>query len=167
MATPGGDAVTTLHDLEPGNAFLWPQDVDILPTEEYKAYWIRQDGPPEIGRRGETLGKWLVFKHVSMIDRTWRIIRDAVASGELGATGCKVSTNRKDPDAKKDTFVICVYTTKEDMDEVGLKLIQMVRQTIRYKTDEATLSGKYTGRGDGKVSCRVLYWNKGCPKFGD
>lgn len=169
MATPAPTpaALITDHDLEPDEC-PWLYNVDTRPTTEYKAPWLWQDAP---SRKGETLGKWLVFKSASKIDETWSVVKDAVASGELGATGCKVSTNKKDDTAtKKDpSFVICVYTTAKDMDEVGMKLIQLpvVRQTIRYKTDEATLSGKYTCHGHGKVSCRVLYWNKGHPTFGD
>ena len=139
-----------------------------LPSQEYDAYWIWQDAPPHISDKGPTLGKWLVFKHMSCIDQVWEKIRKAVASGELGATGSKVSTMRDNPNASNPAIkVICVYTTKETMDDVGMKLIQLVKQTIRYKTDEATLSGRYTCRGDGKVTCRTLSWNNGCPKFTD
>lgn len=62
--------------------------------------------------------------------------------------------------------VICVYTTKEAIDEVGLLLIQNVRHTIRYKTDEATLKGLYAFKGHGKDTIRTLYWNDGKPSFG-
>ena len=138
------------------------------PTETHDAHWIWQDPPPSIRDKGETLGKWLVFKHKSRIDETWEKIRKVVESGELGATGAKTSTMKYNPNATSpDTKVICVYTTAEDMDEVGLKLIHIVCQTIRYKTDEATISGKYTCHGSGKVTCRTLEWNKGNPTFKD
>jgi hypothetical protein len=116
----------------------------------------------------EILGKWLVFKNKENgdLDRTWETIRCAVESGELGSPLAKCSTDY-DRDKEKKEGVICVYTTAETMDEVGLKLIPLVQQTIRYKTDEATLAGQYTSQGHGKVSIRVLYWNKGKPKFSD
>ncbi len=100
----------------------------------------------------------------------WSGLRQAVQSGELGATGAKVSTRRPSPNSKNPNMhVICVYTTREEMDEVGLKLIHLplVRHNIRYKTDEATLAGKYTCHGDGKVTCRTLNWNDGNTVFED
>ena len=51
------------------------------------------------------------------------------------------------------------------MDEVGLMLIHKVKQTIRYKTDEATLSGFYAHKGDKNVTCKTIYWNGGDPSF--
>lgn len=58
-----------------------------------------------------------------------------------------------------------VYTTEEAMDEVGLVLIHKVKQTIRYKTDEATRIGVYAHRGDKKITSKTLYWNGGDPSF--
>ena len=139
---------------------------DARPSKEHDEYWIMEIGPEECSRR-ESYGKWLVFKHISVIDKNWDIVSGAVASGELGAISCKVSTRKRSPISSKDEdmHVICVYTTKDDMDEVGMKLIQLVKQTIRYKTDEATLSNKYTSHGHGKVTCRTIDWNSGHPKF--
>ena len=139
---------------------------DVRPSKVHDTYWIWESAPEEFESRGETYGKWLVFKHVSVIDKNWDIVRKAVASGELGAIGCTVSTRKKSHKSNDDDMhVILVYTTKEDMDEVGMRLIPLVRQTIRYKTDEATLSNLYTCHGDGKVTCRTLDWNNGRPKF--
>ena len=135
------------------------------PSQTYDCFWIRQDAPAIIKSRGPTLGKWLVFRPVSQIDETWEKIRRQVESGELGATGAKVSTMMGNPTAKNPSKVICVYTTKEDMDEVGLKLIQVVQNIIRYKTDQATLAGEYSWSTKGKVTCRTLEWNGGNPIF--
>ena len=142
---------------------------DVRPSEEHDIYFIRQSAPEEFESRGETYGKWLVFKHISVIDKNWGIISKAVASGKLGATFCTVSTRKKSPKSgdDDDTHVISVYTTREDVDEVGMKLIPLVRQKIRYKPDEATLSNLYTCHGHGKVTCRTLDWNNGRPKFTD
>ena len=141
--------------------------VALIPTQVFDDFWIWQDAP---GEKGETLGKWLVFKHKSVIDKTWATVSKAVASGELGpgCTGAKVSTMMENPLAwSSDMKVICVYTTAEDVDPVGLKLIQLVRQKIRYKTDEATLAGVYAVNGFTKTTCRTLDWNNGNPKFTD
>ena len=135
------------------------------PSQTYDKFWIWQDAPESIADKGPTLGKWLVFRPVSKIDEMWEKIRKLVESGGLGATGAKVSTMMENPTAKDPSKVICVYTTKEDVDEVGLKLIQVVQNTIRYKTDKATLEGKYSWSKKGKVTCRTLEWNGGNPTF--
>jgi hypothetical protein len=55
--------------------------------------------------------------------------------------------------------VICVYTTKALMDEVGLQLIQIVKQNLHYKTDAAT-GQVHTQQFEGKNFRKDLYWNK-------
>ena len=91
-----------------------------------------------------------------------------MVSGHLGAVAAKVSTGLPNPTASdSETKVICVYTTQEDMDEVGLKLIWIVKETIRYKTDMATRQGLYRVRGYKKTTCRTLKWNSGDPIFSD
>ena len=116
-----------------------------------------------------TYGKWLVFRKHEHLDEMWHTIRRQIESGELGCTTAKSSTMFCNPfstgGSSQKSGVICVYTSKEDMDEVGLRLIQLVQNTIRYKTDEATLSGKYSCRGSGKITCRTIYWNDGMPSF--
>ena len=96
------------------------------------------------------------------------MIWKAVASGELGATGTKCSTAMDNPSSypmDSSEGVICVYTSKETMDEVGFKLVHMVKQDIRYKTDEATLQGKYIATGYKKVTIKTIFWNDGEPAF--
>ena len=125
--------------------------------------------PPAQHQRGITHGKWLVFKPLSRLDKAWHEVRQAVEEGEFGdgCTGAKCSTGRDNPNAKPYTGqgVFMVYTTREAMDEVGLLLIHKVKQTIRYKTDEATLSGQYASRGHKNVTCKTIYWNGGNPSF--
>lgn len=136
------------------------------PSEIYDKLWIYQDAPESCENRGDTLGKWLIFKKTSKIDETWEEVRKLVESGELGATAAKVSTMKDNPNASnKRMKVICVYTTKEDIDDIGLKLIQVIKHTIKYKTDEATLAGKYSWSNTGKPTCRTLEWNDGNPVF--
>ena len=138
------------------------------PTEVFDNYWIYVNGPAHCSAKGPTLGKWLIFKHISCIDQVWETISQAVVSGELGATAAKVSTMMVNPNSSNPNIkVICVYTTAEDRDEVGMKLIPYVRETIQYKTDAETRAGRYACHGDGKVTSRTLEWNKGHPKFKD
>ena len=143
--------------------------VSVNPTSVTDGYWVWVDTPPTITHSQSTLGKWLVFKHFDKLDETWHSIRKVVESGELGATGAKCSTARENPNSrhqdKGKTGVICVYTSEESVDEVGLKLVNIVKQDIRYKTDEATLKGLYTSKGHGRVSLKTIYWNDGDPGF--
>ena len=128
--------------------------------------WV--EGPDEIRSSQKTLGKWLVFKRSERLDETWHTIRKAVDSGELGATGAKCSTAKDNPlkyPRNSNKGVICVYTSEETMDEVGFKLIHMVKQDIRYKTDEATLKGEYKVTGYKKVTVKTIFWNNGEPGF--
>ena len=121
--------------------------------------------PPSVPSQ-KTLGKWLVFKPLEELDKTWHMIRRAVESGELGSTGAKCSTAMPDPSrhpTNSTKGVICIYTSVETMDEVGFKLVHMVKQDIRYKTDEATLKGEYADTGHKNVSLQAIYWNDGDP----
>ena len=99
------------------------------------------------------------------------MIQKAVESGELGATGAKSSTAMESPSSSgrqgssSRVGVICVYTSEETMDEVGLKLVYMVKQDIRYKTDEATRQGVYASTGHKGVALKTIYWNDGEPSF--
>ena len=136
----------------------------VNPTSVTQNFWVWADAPREITSQ-KTLGKWLVFKRFDKLDETWHTIRKAVESGELGATGAKCTTARREPPYDKSRKgVICVYTSEETVDEVGLKLVKIVKQDLPYKTDEATLQGLYAWKGY-KVSLKTLYWNDGEPSF--
>lgn len=142
-----------------------PSSSSVNPTSVTHDYWVWAKAPHAITSSQDTLGKWLVFKALNKLDETWHTIRKAVESGELGATGAKCSTARREPPYDKSRKgVICVYTSEETVDEVGLKLVNIVKQDLPYKTDEATLQGLYAWKGY-KVSLKTLYWNDGEPSF--
>lgn len=131
-------------------------------TIESDYYWICTDGPY---RHEPVLGKWLVFASETSINQVWQTIWPAVSSGKLHAESCKVATmfgNRMS--GKGSTYVICVYTSEERMDEVAFKLIQIVKHDLRYKTDEDTLAGRYASNSR-NISKKTLYWNSGNPSF--
>ena len=145
---------------------------DLSPSSVTDRYWVYCRHPQE-ELLDETYGKWLVFKPKASgaLDETWHVIRQCVEAKEFGdgCTAAKCSTALENPDEApigKPNGVICVYTTKEAIDEVGLLLIHKVRQTIRYKTDETTLKGLYAFKGHGKVTIRTIYWNDGKPSIG-
>ena len=140
----------------------------VNPTTVTDTYWVWAKAPDEIRSSQKTLGKWLVFKQLEELDETWHMIRKAVESGQLGARGAKCSTALEDASCypmDSSVGVICVYTSEETMDEVGFKLVHMVKQTIRYKTDEATLQGMYRATGYKKVTIKTIFWNDGEPDF--
>ena len=127
-------------------------------------YWIFAEGPDEVRARGDVYGKWLVFKPRGEMDSTWAEVSTRVESGELMAPVAKVSTLKDNPNAKdKQSMVICVYTTQKDIDLVGMKLVHVVKQTIRYKTDEATRAGAYANRGYKRTTIKTIRWNDGKP----
>ena len=147
-------------------------DPSVNPSSVTDRYWVYCYHPQE-ELLGETYGKWLVFKPKASgeLDEIWHVIRQCVEAKEFGdgCTAAKCSTaieNADEAPRGSSKGVICVYTTKEAMDEVGLLLIQKVRHTIRYKTDEATLRGLYAFKGHGKVTIRTIYWNDGKPSIG-
>ena len=163
---------TELDEYESESDSGYEYDSSVNPSSVVDHYWV-WCSPPWEHLLGETYGKWLVFKSMPTgeLDEMWHTIVQCVENGEFGegCTGAKCSTTRENPDEApvgSRNGVICVYTTTEAMDGVGLLLIQKVRQTIRYKTDETTLAGRYAYKGHGKVTVRTLYWNDGQPSFG-
>ena len=110
-----------------------------------------------------------MFKHFDFIDDAWERVYSAMDRNELG--GCvhaKCSTVFYNPGSAgpgpNTQGVMCVYTEKANMDAVGFKLIEIVRQDIRYKLDETTYSGAYS-HSSAKVSSKTIYWNGGKPSF--
>ena len=74
--------------------------------------------------RGCTSGKWMLFPTAQNIDKTWRLIAEGVANGELG-TAAKVATNDGSNDG--EARLICVYTKDfSDWEDVRRVLIRLV-----------------------------------------
>ena len=143
----------------------------VAPTTVTDAYWVFATSPSATSEDLQQIyGKWLVFRSVSRIDETWKTVYDAILSGELSAPRAKCSTSKENPRAgpsRNASKVICVYTSREDMEVVGLQLVHLVKETIRYKPDEATHRGMYAHTHKGPVTTRTLDWNDGDPKFSD
>ena len=136
------------------------------PSSVTDDYWVWTDGPAELGN---TYGKWLVFgkKAGGELDGLWHSLHPLVRSGKLGATGAKCSTAIDNPTSRDNSRgVICVYTTREMRDEVGMNVVNVVKQTIKFKSDEATLQGRYVAYGQSRTCEKTLYWYDGKPAFG-
>lgn len=128
------------------------------PTEVTAVHWIyAQNAQGRYPSTTERSGKWLIFVHKSQINEVWGIVKIATESGELGET-VKVSTARPNPNARNSgKHVICVYTyDSEDVGDVQrirhvLRTLGVV-QKIPYKTDRATMLGRYEVRGYRRIS---------------
>ncbi|SHN34745.1 putative phosphothreonine lyase domain-containg protein [Streptomyces yunnanensis] len=92
-------------------------------------------------------GKWLWFLPVRALDAGWHLIKTAVEAGQLGP-GAKVATLRNDFDGDPTRRPVIVYTAnyhnQDDVQRVLNALRSLgVRDTLAYKTDEATRRGEY------------------------
>ena len=126
------------------------------PSRATDTFWIDAEDPPAPPATRRS-GKWLLFMPRDQIDEAWATVARAVVEGRLGGRA-KVSTARPNPNAsRRDRHVICVYT-RDSKDEADvMRVREELRRlgfiaTIPYKTDEATLAGRYAVRGDRRIS---------------
>ena len=99
----------------------------------------------------------MIFVPLSEIDEWRELIKQSTKNGLLGQTS-KVATagpnrNTNDPNMK----VICVYTYDSDDQEDVMRVRNTLRklgitQKIPYKTDKATIEGRYQNRGHKRIS---------------
>ena len=137
------------------------------PTTVRDVRWIECDGPADLSDQ-PSFGKWMVFCEYNDLYKSWRNIKEQVQSGQLGAKAARCSTMLKDDTSScYSGGVIEVFTTREDMDKVGMKLIFVdgVRHDIKYKTNEATEKGQYSAKSQKKTAYKDLQWNYGKPSF--
>jgi hypothetical protein len=124
-------------------------------TETYWLYAKRKKGKYPINT--ENCGKWLIFVDVRNIDEMWEKIKIATENGLLG-NASKVATAKENPyTMNSNKRVICVYTydytDKEDVMRIRESLREIgIKSKIPYKTDNATIEGKYQVKGDERIS---------------
>ncbi len=101
----------------------------------------------------------MLFIKNSEIDEWWVKVKTATRNGWLGGSA-KVATMKPNSNpASLDSRVICIYTYDVD-DELDCTRVRKalrdlgVTWRIPYKTDADTSSGKYSKRGEGRVSKR-------------
>ena len=112
----------------------------------------------------------MVFNHYDKIDETWMIIRTAILNYDMqGCAYASCSTMRYDPTVRgpgpDKIGVICVHTSKYDIDAIGFRLIEITQQDIKYKLDDESRDNHYVHAGSGQVSMKTIYWNNGKPSF--
>lgn len=128
------------------------------PSEINTEYWIyaynsKNNYPEDFGDR---TGKWLIFVSIKEIDEIWELVRKSVFEGKLGDSA-KVATMRESPNSLNSNYkVICVYTydydDKKDVMRIAKELIDLgVPGKLKYKSDKATLEGKYANRGSSSI----------------
>lgn len=128
------------------------------PSEVEGEYWLEASSRIETNAPlTDRTGKWLLFASVGNVDEVWDKIRSATESGLLGFAS-KVSTARPNPNARDASKkVVCVYTGDHEDEADVMRVRDELRklgftEKIPYKTDEATISGKYQVRGDKRIS---------------
>ena len=112
----------------------------------------------------------MVFNHYDKIDETWMIIRTAILNYDMqGCAYASCSTMRYNPTVRgpgpDKAGVICVHTSKYDIDAIGFRLIEIAQQDIKYKLGDDSRDNRYVHAGSGPVSIKTIYWNDGNPSF--
>ena len=116
-------------------------------------------------------GKWLIFRNCEDYNETWRVIREEVRSGNLGATGVFCTTKRYDPSSSgggPDTSgVMCVCAKEEDHIDVGMRLVKLkaIQHDIKYKTFEKSTNWEFVHIPgiNHRVTSLTIFWNNGDP----
>ncbi len=128
----------------------------ILPPSKVRdQYWIESENPDGVWSKDS--GKWLLFIPAARIDAAWAVIDQETKAGRLGIAA-KAATAMSNPLATSHRMrLICVYTydfkNLDDIRRVRQRLSELgYTRKIPYKADAATSAGKYTKRGDKKVS---------------
>jgi Domain of unknown function (DUF1917) len=132
----------------------------VIPSKTTQMYWIVQDAPDNLPEaiEDENAGKWLIFQEPDQVDVSWKKVRDATVSGDLGIS-TKVSTAKPNPESRDNRKVIYVYT-KDWADEAD---VMRVRQKLKdlgfvdrigYKRNLETFAGEYAKKGK-----RVTYYS--------
>ena len=129
-----------------------------VPSQVKNEPWVRALGPGSLGEidldaTETTTGKWLLFIPSADHDETWVKIKKATKAGRLGV-GAKAGTalnTAMSPHAQGRVRLICVYTADWTDDADVKRVLRELRALgfngrLSYKTDAATLTGKY-GKG--------------------
>lgn len=126
---------------------------DLYPTEvtNRDAYWLHAENNKydNVTVRCEKIGKWMLFLTKDQVNTVWDKIKQAIANGDLWSS--KVSTYS--PQKPRDTHAIMIYTKdytdKSDvinvLDFLESSGITDPQKIIRYKTDQQTQAGIYSG----------------------
>ncbi|XP_031620721.1 uncharacterized protein LOC116339154 [Contarinia nasturtii] len=128
-------------------------DCNLYPTEVNKKdmYWLYAQNN-KYNRESfelQKIGKWMLFLTKHQVNAIWDKIKQAVTNGDLWHS--KVSTYSAE--SPNDTHAVMIYTKDyTDLNDVINVLdfletsgIKEPHTTIRYKTDQQTAAGIYSG----------------------
>jgi hypothetical protein len=127
------------------------------PSQILDEYWVSATARKNRVRFTERSGKWLIFVPVDELDAAWSKIKQATQAGLL-SNFSKAATAMANPNAVDPTRkVICVYTYDSADREDVFRVRQVLRdlgfdRPIPYKTDQATLEGRYQVKGNERIS---------------
>lgn len=131
------------------------------PSKVFDEYWIyaeRKDSSPYPAHT-ERGGKWMLFIKASNVDDWWMRIKAATENGLLGGNA-KVATMKSNPNSSsRSTHVVCIYTYDIEDEADCTRVREALRALgvtwkIPYKVDADTYAGKYSKRGDVRISKR-------------
>ena len=157
----------TLEDIEKHNEIV----SEWIPSQTTNRDWISWFNPEiTIKNKDKNLpfvGKWCVFGNANVLDRVWKKLRTIVENNsEIMSAKIRTSSldvrhmlrtgnfdfkdqeeNNKNNNSKR---VICVYVEDYRDEEIVFKVRDLIRSIgvntiIKFKTDEATKSGIYSG----------------------
>jgi hypothetical protein len=129
----------------------------LLPSQIRDEYWVSATTRKNRVLFTERSGKWLIFVPLDVLDAAWAKIKQATEAGLL-SNSSKAATALANPNAADPTKkVICVYTYDADDREDVLRVRQALRdlgfdKPMPYKTDRATLEGRYQVKGNQRIS---------------
>lgn len=126
---------------------------NLYPTQVKKRdmYWLwAKNNKYDLATiQSKKIGKWMLFLTKQQADVIWDKIKQAIRDGDLWTA--KVSTS--DPEKPRDTHAVMIYTKDyTDLNDVINVLnflessgITSPQTIIRYKTDQQTYAGIYSG----------------------
>lgn len=124
---------------------LYPTDVN---KREMYWLWAQNNKYNEEDVNDAKVGKWMLFLSKGQVNAVWDKIKEAITNGDLWHS--KVSTTSPD---SNESHAIMIYTKDyTDLNDVIDVLnflessgIKPPGATIRYKTDQQTSAGIYSG----------------------
>jgi len=127
-------------------------------TEDYWLYASNKANKKYYAEMSDDCGKWMIFAEKGKkLDAIWKEVKQLTEKGLL-VDSCKVSTNKDNPNSSNfKNGVICIYTydvnDKADLMRAA-EVLFGIKEVVYlcYKTDRATIGGKYANKGDKKIS---------------
>lgn len=122
-----------------------------------RAVWLYAEREPKPLYDPALVGKWNVFVPRTAVDKVWAALADATERGELGISA-KVSASLSNPNAHDpNSHVVILYAADwRDIEELRRMLRRIreaeIKQSVYFKRDIETLSGKYSTKNKPTVS---------------